>query len=169
MSIRMSPALLESAIKSIAKAGKKLDTAIQDAAVSAAAHFEEHGDIVFVNKLFLALPAGARKSALALWFITFTKAIPNTDAKSKAGAPFSVDKAKTFNVAEGEATQWFDLKKEPEIAELFDVQKALGALIAKAKKSAKTTDAKLLATLESLTKGAPSVIKSSITPPAVAA
>jgi hypothetical protein len=147
----MNPAQLDAAIKSIATRGKKLDSDIQEAALSAISHFAEHGDIVFVNKLYLALSAGARKSSLALWFVTFTKAAVNTDAATKALAPFNVDKAKEFDLDGAMSTPWYDMKKEPELDELFDIQKALASLIAKAKKSAKVNDPAMLKSLEALT------------------
>ena len=56
-------AALTKYIDSIASKGKKLDGEIQVSALSAAHHFAQHGDVTYINRLFLALGKGARHAA----------------------------------------------------------------------------------------------------------
>lgn len=143
---------IETAIASIQRSGAKLDLSIQTVGLQAMAHFKEHGDIVYLNKLYLAMPKGSRRSALAVWFMAHSKAIVSTDKLTKELAPFSVDKEKTFDLEAAEAMQWHEAKQEPAIDEVFDVQKALASLLRRAAKSDKVSDRDTLDKLTALGK-----------------
>ena len=79
----MDKAAIEKAIDSIAKTGKKLDGDIQAAAVGCINHIETCGDVRLFNRLFLAMPKGARKGALTQWALAFGKVEANTGDNKK--------------------------------------------------------------------------------------
>ena len=130
--------LIDKAIASIANRGKKLDGDIQVAALSVINHIEKHGDVTLANRLFDALPKGARRLALAEWFLAFGKLAANTDKLTvKAGVHFVYAKDKKTDLAGGEETPWYEMKKEADVATAFDVQAELARLLAKIKKAQK--------------------------------
>lgn len=131
--------LLNKEIASIKVAGAKLDARIQDAAVSVLYHFGENHDIRVVNRLvndlFGALSKGARKAAMTSWLLANCAVVANTDAATKKEKPFVYDKTKTTSPEQGMATPWYDHKPDPAPDEVFDLQKAVKALLAKAGKA----------------------------------
>lgn len=124
-------AKLNKAIDSIAARAKKLDMDIQVAGLSAIAHLEKTGDIGAVNRLFLALGKGHRKSALTAWLLAFAKVVANA-GEDKKDKPFVYAKDKNTMLEEADASPWFDFKPEPDPDEVFDLQAAVAALIKKA-------------------------------------
>ena len=131
--------LLNKEIASIQKAGAKLNSRIQDAAVSVLYHFNENHDIRVVNRLvndlFGALSKGARKSAMTSWLLANCAVSANTDAATKKEKPFVYDKNKTTSPEMGMAKAWYDHKPDPKPDEVFDLQKAVKALLARASKA----------------------------------
>ena len=140
---------LNKAIQSLATRGRRLDNDFQKTGLDVLEHFAQHHDVGLVNRLFLAVPRGGRKSAMADWILTYFAVSANTDAKTKTDAPFRNDKEK-HNDAEGAAADpWYDHKPEPAVDELFDVQKAVAALLRKASKAKglKNGDRKVLSAI----------------------
>lgn len=135
---------LETAIESIANRGKKLDADIQLAGLSCLNHLEQHGDITMVNRLYLALPQGARKAAMSAWLLNFGKLAANGDATTKKEKPFIFDKTKATDLDGAEETPWFTFKPDAAPDQIFDVVKALHALLAKAAKANAVTGPELL-------------------------
>lgn len=127
----MSKDAMDKAIKSIAGRAAKLDKDIQECALSALHHNEQHQDVVFVNRLYLALGKGHRRSALTEWFLTFGRVVANEDSKTKADKPFLYAKDKKTDLAAAAIKPWYECKKEPEPDGVFDVQKAYMALLKK--------------------------------------
>lgn len=121
----------KAACDSIQKRGKKLDADIQTAAMSAAYAMQQHGNPMYVNMLFLAMPAGARKAALTDWYLKYAGVVAN-DGENKKEMPFKHTKDKSVNLEGGAQEPWFECKKEPEPDEVFDVLAALNAIIKKA-------------------------------------
>lgn len=119
----------------IKNAGKKLDERIQVAGVSVIAHCGQHNDVTVVNNLFLAMPAGARKKALAEWLLKFGNVAANTDKASSKTAPFVYAKDKQANVEGAIAEPWYDFAPEPAVATMFDFQAMLASLLKKAEKA----------------------------------
>ena len=119
-------------VASISKRGAKLDADIQLAGLSALQRLAQHGDIGYVNRLYLGLHAGARKSALSAWLLAFGALVANTE-EGKAEKPFVYSKDKTTDMAEAHANPWFEFKPDPAPDAVFDVQAALIALLKKAK------------------------------------
>lgn len=140
---------IEKAIASILKAGKKLDNDIHVAAVSCLDHVEKHGDVRLFNRLYLAMPAGARKSALTAWALAFGKVSANT-GENKKEQPFVYEKAKDSNIPEAIAKPWYNFAPDKQPDEVFDVVKALNAIINRAGKAQSVNDPELLGKLTAL-------------------
>ena len=133
---------INAAIAGIKLAGAKLDAKIQDTAVDVLEHFMEHRDTGLVNRLYLAMPKGSRSTALADWLLKFVAVKVNTAKETKAEQPFVFEKDKVdAMMAEGNlslatSTQWFDLKKDKPLDEVFDVKTAFRAMLRKIERSA---------------------------------
>lgn len=110
---------LGKAIKSIKGRHATLDKDIQQAALSAAAAVQEHGNIHYVNALYLALGKGARHAALTAWFQAFGGVVANTGA-DKDIKPFAFDRNKVVDLEQGDAQPWYDFKPSPKPDEVLD-------------------------------------------------
>lgn len=125
---------LNKEIGEIKVAGAKLDARIQEAGVAVAIHFAQHKDTGLVNRLYLALPRGARKTAMASWLLAHFAVVAN-EGKNKVEMPFLFAKDKATNWEAAEADMWYDHKPEPTPDTVFDLQKMVRALILKASKA----------------------------------
>lgn len=112
---------IDKAIKSITTSGAKLDALIQTTAVHVAEHYAAHKDTGLVNRLFLAMPKGSRRNALADWLLKFVSVAVNTDAKTKKEQPFIHNKEGKTDAVAGALVMWYDLKAEKAVDEVFDV------------------------------------------------
>ena len=132
-----SLAEINKAIASIKTAGAKLDKMIQETGVAVLEHFAEHKDTGVVNRLYLALPKGARSTAMASWLLAYGALEPNTDKATKAEQPFRYAKDKITNAQFASLDMWYDHKPEKAVDEVFDLQKAVRSILAKAGKAPK--------------------------------
>lgn len=128
-------AALNKEIAAIKTAGAKLDARIQIAAVAVLEHFAQYHDNGLVNRLYHAMPAGSRKSALTSWLLTHCAVSANTDKATKQEQPFVYDRTKKTDPEAGEADPWYSHKPDKAPDEVFDLQKAVRALLAKAGKA----------------------------------
>lgn len=128
-------AALNKEIAAIKTAGAKLDSRIQTAAVAVLEHFAQHHDNGLVNRLYQAMPAGSRKAALASWLLTHCAVSANTDKATKQEQPFVYDRNKKTNPEAGEADPWYSHKPDKAPDEVFDLQKAVRSLLARAGKA----------------------------------
>lgn len=119
-------------IDGIANRAKRMDSDIQLAGLSSLAHLKAHGDIGFVNRLFLALGKGHRKAALTSWFLTYGSIVAN-DGADKKEKPFVFSRERGTDVEAASQDPWFDHKPEPAPDETFDVLAALEAVLKRAK------------------------------------
>lgn len=140
---------IEATIKRITTNGKKLDSDIQAAGVGCLDHLNKHGDVTLFNRLYQALPKGARKSAMTAWALAFGQVAANT-GDNKKEAPFVYDKTKTTQLAEAMANPWFDFSPDKLPDEVFDVRAALASLLKRAAKSPDVNDSELYAKLQEL-------------------
>lgn len=140
---------ITAAINAIAKSGNKLDLDIQLVGLSVLNHAELHGDVTLINKLYLALPRGTRKTAMTQWLVAFGKVVANT-GDNKKEAPFSYDKTKATDLAGASQTPWFDFAPDKAPDALFDVQAAVASLLRRASKADKVSDPELIAKLSQL-------------------
>jgi hypothetical protein len=129
--------LILAAIASIGNRSKKLDSDVQLAGLSILKHVDEHGDTTLADKLMNALPKGARRLALAEWFVSHGKlrmldrTVPAEAAAIKEGRIFQHEKRRTTNMADAMATPWYEMRKEPEHTTIFDAQAAVTNLMAR--------------------------------------
>ena len=123
---------IEANIVKIAKTGAVLDALIQTTGVGVLVHFAEHHDAAIVNRLFLALPAGSRKTAFASWLLAYGAVMVNTDQAMKKERPFLWDKDKVTTPEAAAEDMWYNHKPEKAIDETFDLQKAVRALLKRA-------------------------------------
>jgi len=131
---------INKAIATIKASGEKLDKLIQDTAVNVLEHFAEHKDNGLVNRLYFALPQGARKTAMTSWLLAYGALSANADSKTKKEQPFVYDRNKVTD-AEGAATDmWYDHKPDQTPDKVFDLQKAVKALLSKASKAETVPD-----------------------------
>ena len=129
---------INKAIASIARSGAKLDILIQDTGVSVLEHFAEHKDTGVVNRLYLALPKGARKQAMASWLLAYGALSPNVNKESKAEQPFVFDREKRTDALAAAQDKWYDHKPDKAPDQVFDLQKAIRQVLSKAAKGSTT-------------------------------
>lgn len=128
---------IDKAIKSIRTSGERLDKLIQSTAVSVAEHYAQHSDTGLVNRLYLAMPKGSRRTALASWMIKFIGVEVSTDAATKAEQPFRHAKGKTTDAIGAAKEQWYDHKPEKALDEVFDVKAAFAKMLRHIERSTK--------------------------------
>lgn len=126
---------INKAIASIQSRGAKLDASIQHVGLSVLQHIEDHGDYTLAERLVQAMPKGSRRLALVEWMLAhgrialLDKADPADAERIKAGGVFKYAKEKATDIEGAALVQWFDMKKEKDVLEAFDVQAALNALL----------------------------------------
>lgn len=125
-------AALNTEIDLISKVGSELDARIQNAGLGCLEHLLAHGDVGPVNRLYLALSKGARKTAMTSWLLSYGSLSANADGKSKKEKPFNYDGTKKTNVAAAIEDPWFDHKPDAEPDAVFDLQKVMAMVLAKA-------------------------------------
>lgn len=136
-----SAAEIDKAILSIKGRGVKLDADIQKAALSIIKHVDQHSDTTIADRLFNAMPAGSRRLALAEYLVAFGKMrtlkndSPDDKARLALGHVFAFDKERKTDMEEAVKTPWYEMRKEPDVAEVFDVQAAVAALLKRAAKA----------------------------------
>lgn len=128
-------ALINKEIASIKTAGAKLDQRIQVAGLSVLNHVDLHGDVTVVNGLFLAMPKGSRRKAMAEWLVAHGKVIPNPDKAAQATVPFCYDKTKETRLDVAETMPWWEFAPEKAPLDVFDFNAMLAQLIKKAEKA----------------------------------
>ena len=126
---------LTKAIESIARRGLKMDADIQDAALSCLARIQEHGDVGFLNRLYLSLSKGTRTAALAEWAAKYGKVKINMDKASNKELPFVFWKEGNTDYEGAIAEPWFKCKPNKPLDEEFDFVGKLEALIKHAQKA----------------------------------
>lgn len=115
---------------------------VQKLAVAALQYVDRHSDVGPCNQLYASVPKGARRAALAKWFLAFGKVALNPAPAKKEEYPFVFDKAKRKSapdLAGAETTPWHSGaitpsgasadKGAPGTEELVDLEAALAALI----------------------------------------
>lgn len=119
------------AILALHTAAAKVQTSIQLIGTQALMHLQAHGDIGSVNRLFLGLPKGVRKTALVSWLLAHGALKVNTDIGTKATSPMVYDKDKATNAGAAWNDPWQDHMPEKAIDEVFDLSKALAMIVKK--------------------------------------
>lgn len=145
----MNLAEFNAACDSWGKRGKKWVQEGQTLGLTALALLEASGDIGPVNRLFCAMPKGSKSAAMAEWILAFGRVRANEDTKDKA-KPFVYAKDKVNDIEGATKKPWFDFRPEPTPLELFDVQAAVRAIIAKAAKATNVEHGDMLEKLAAL-------------------
>lgn len=120
----------------IARAGAKLDAFIQNTSIDTLEHFEEHKDVRMVDRLYLALPKGARHAAMGEFILQHFAVVANTDPATKKERPFLNAPDKVNDLDGAKAVNWYEYKPSVTPDHLFDLQSAVRSLLKKAAKSA---------------------------------
>ena len=120
----------------ITRAGEKLDAFIQNTSIDTLEHFVEHNDARMVDRLYLALPKGARHAAMGEYILRYFAVVANTDPATKKERPFLNAPDKVNDLDGAKADKWFNCKPSPAPDQLFDLQSAVRGLLKKAAKSA---------------------------------
>lgn len=126
-------------LSNLTKAGVRFDTTVQDVAVFAIHHANEHGDVGPAERLLRALPAGSRVSACKKYLIASGVFSDSKDGlKVKKLASRALDEA----VLE---QHWTEYKAPAKDKPAYDFNKALAAFLKKAETEG--ADAAMLAKL----------------------
>lgn len=129
---------INKAIDTIKTNGAALDALIQETGVSVLEHFAANKDNAVVNRLYLALPNGARKTAMASWLLAYGALRANTDQANKKTSPFVLDRSKETRPEAAAVDMWYNHKPDAAPDQVFDLQKAIRQVLAKAAKGATT-------------------------------
>lgn len=135
MKLMTTAAVINKAIDSIERRGKKLDQDIQQAGLSCLNHNQEHGDITLLNRLYLAMPKGSRRNALIEWALKYGKCKLNEDKSTAKDAPLLFNREGSTDLAGANEEPWFNCKPEKDPLEEFDFVAAYNALLRKATKA----------------------------------
>lgn len=100
-------------------------------AMSALTMMSKHNDIGPVNRLYLSMPKGTKSSAMVAWLLAYGAVIAN-EGEDKADKPLKFTNDKKYNLADAAKNPWFNFKPEPKADEVFDLAKAVEAIIKKA-------------------------------------
>lgn len=130
--------------------GKKWTLEGQTLGLAILAHIEQHGDTTIANRLLTGMPKGTKRNAMAEWLMAFGKLQINDDKASASTSPLKFAKDKVTNIAGAAAKPWFDFQPEKDIAEVFDIQKAVQAILQRAGKAESVNDPALLQSLQQL-------------------
>jgi hypothetical protein len=119
-------------ITAIGRKAASLDRDIQVAALSAAAAFEKHGNVFYINRLYKVLESqgrGMRHVALTSWFLAFAGVMANKNNQSAKETPFVKDASKVVDLVGGAAMPWHDMKPSPAPAQVLDVLQVALAML----------------------------------------
>lgn len=120
---------IDTAIKSVATRGKKIDADIHKIAVSCLVHADKHGDVTLAQKLVQAMPKSGRANALKDWFLAFGKFTYDSTSKSLA-----YDKKAVTLTEEAISMPFWEFKPEPEYVP-FDINARIARLVKDAEKA----------------------------------
>ncbi len=132
MPMALEAAELTKAIDKVCNLSKTLQDSIQVVGVQALMHLAAHGDVGPLNRLFVGLGKGTRRSALGSWMLAHGAVAVNDSMDTRKTAPLKFDKTKATNPEAAMADPWFDHLPEKEISDVFDLQKAIHAILGKA-------------------------------------
>lgn len=135
MKLLTSAAVINKAIDSIQRRGKKLDDDIQLAGLSCLNHIEQHGDDTLLNRLWGAMPRGSRRNALIEWALKYGKVKLNEDKGTAKERPVVYNREGGTDLDGAIEQPWYECKPEKPALEEFDFEAAYNALIRKAMKA----------------------------------
>lgn len=129
----MPVALINKRIDKLNTHAASLQVAYQEVAVQALMHLDSTGDVGPLNRLQAGMPKGVRTTAMGGWILAHASVELNADMATKKSMPFRYTKMKECKVDLAISVMWFDMMPEKALDEVFDLSKAINALISKAK------------------------------------
>lgn len=129
----LSIAALNKAVDEVCKSAQDIQGKIGEVGVQALMHLAKTGDIGPANRLMVGLPKGLRRNALGSWLLTHGALEVNADAGTKKTAPLKFAKGKTTNALAAMADPWFSHQPEKPLDTVFDLQRAIHVMLARAK------------------------------------
>lgn len=130
---------LNKAIDSVNKRAAAIMNDYQNVGVQALMHLEAHGDVGAINRIIAGMPKGVKMNAMASWALAHGALEVNKDGATKKSMPLRFSKVKKESMkcaAKVDAAiedKWFTHLPEKAIDEVFDLSKALNALLARVK------------------------------------
>lgn len=125
--------VLNKAIDSCNKRAANLMGDYQDVGIQALLHLEAQGDVGPINRIIAGMPKGVKTNAMASWAMAHGALEVNKDAATKKSMPLRYTKSKKTNVDAAIEDKWYTHLPEKAIDEVFDLSKAINALLARAK------------------------------------
>jgi hypothetical protein len=113
--------------------GKKWAEEGHNLAMSALSMSAKHGDIGPVNRLLLAMPKGTKVTSMMSWVLMYGPFIQNADKASVNEKPVVYTKDKECDLASAAQDPWYTHQPDSVTDQVLDVQKAIQAIIQKAK------------------------------------
>jgi hypothetical protein len=152
---------INTAIASIAKKGKALDSLIQATGIDVLDWAHKNNDLDMVNRFVASIPPGSKKTSLVIWLCEFGKLKPNDDKETKDGKPVVWRKDGVLNLEAARAKLWHSCVKEKDPSEVFDIEQAFASFMKRvlaAEKTGKVNNPVILAALKNV-KGTSEVAK----------
>lgn len=132
----LSPEAIESNIGTISTTGAAFQALVHETAVSCLSHIAQHGDTRLATKLMNAMPKGARREGLAVWFQKFSSKKLNFRLDPETHlyvAKLHADRAVSdFKVEDADATPFWEASKEVRPGRTFGIEQLLAELRRKA-------------------------------------
>lgn len=125
----------------IAALGRKyanFDQQVQELGLAAMFHTAANSEASLLDKLFNALPKGARKLAFVEWVLanapvrTLSASNKSDKGMVQAGCTFRFDAEKVLDLESASATMWTAFKPEAHVSTAYDIQHAAKSMFKRA-------------------------------------
>lgn len=122
---------LDKAIAAWGSKGKKWAAEGHHLAMSALTLMSKHDDIGPMNRLLVAMPKGTKVKSMKEWMLAFAK-LQQNDGQDASTKPLIFNKEGEYDLVTASKTPWFNFSPEVASDPVFDVKKALEAIIKRA-------------------------------------
>lgn len=122
---------LNKAIDNWASKGKKWAAEGHQLAMSALTLMSKHDDIGPMNRLLLSMPKGTKVKSMKEWMLAFAK-VKQNDGQDAATKPLVFNKEGEYDIENASKNPWFNFSPETAADPVFDVRKALEAIVKRA-------------------------------------
>lgn len=143
MTEKIIAADLNKAIDAWGSKGKKWVEEGQRLSIQALTVLKDTGDIGPVNRLIVVMPKGTKKTSMFEYLLAFGSLKANDDKTTQKDKPVVYAKDKPVDLTGAAQKPWFEFSPDPEVLEVFDLQKAIAALIAKGGKAKEVSNPEL--------------------------
>lgn len=142
-------------IVALKKTGQQWQETVQLVGLACIVQIEEHNNATPANALYKALPEGARRTALGLWFARYG-ALTAATGKTKGEIPLKREKDAQPDFQAAAHNPWYSIKTEPPLKQALDAEKALATLLARLLKAEQVKNPEVV---QRLKKAFPELIK----------